>query len=218
MMDGAPYTLPFSDSGLSQEGAGEHIWPVFGSDRSGLAGVNRYRGAWKEGKRHGEGTFEYADGSRYRGSWECGLKHGKGTYLYADGRSYFGQFDHDRMQGGPPPTISSPGKKMKAPPLDSRGPFMPFFVADLFSDGLLAGVGGEREEEVAELGRLALLFNEDITSVYRAFGGGLEPGGGGGIEKAVELMGMLDARLGMADVRREAEMVFDQEKIQVMSL
>ena len=37
---------------------------------------NTYYGSFKDGKRHGKGTFLYADGSKYEGNWENNLKHG----------------------------------------------------------------------------------------------------------------------------------------------
>jgi len=42
-----------------------------------------YHGHFLDGKRHGEGTFKYANGDIYSGMWEKGKKHGKGTYVYA---------------------------------------------------------------------------------------------------------------------------------------
>lgn len=37
---------------------------------------NTYYGNFKNGKRHGQGTFLYANGTKYEGSWENNVKHG----------------------------------------------------------------------------------------------------------------------------------------------
>jgi hypothetical protein len=37
---------------------------------------NTYFGNFKNGKRHGQGTFLYANGAKYEGNWENNLKHG----------------------------------------------------------------------------------------------------------------------------------------------
>ena len=38
-----------------------------------------YEGDFKNGKKDGEGTFEWPNGDRYEGLWNMCLKHGKGT-------------------------------------------------------------------------------------------------------------------------------------------
>ncbi len=47
---------------------------------------NTYFGNFKNGKRHGQGTFLYANGAKYEGTWENNLKHGwvrfKKIYLF----------------------------------------------------------------------------------------------------------------------------------------
>lgn len=68
-----------------------------------------YTGEWKDGKRHGEGTFIYESkeddqGERrnlyreYQGSWVENKKHGYGTMLYVDGTVYEGEWSNDRKQ------------------------------------------------------------------------------------------------------------------------
>ena len=54
-------------------------------------------GNWKDGKRHGNGTFYYANGSKYVGDWEHNLKHGEGVFTFEDGNTYMGEFERDRM-------------------------------------------------------------------------------------------------------------------------
>lgn len=42
---------------------------------------NTYYGHFKNGKRHGQGTFLYANGAKYEGNWENNLKHGWVCFL-----------------------------------------------------------------------------------------------------------------------------------------
>ena len=81
-----------------------------------------YEGEFRSGKRHGEGTFDFADGRRFTGSWSKGLlgqgllrypngdvyeggfsktgaKHGRGTYRYASGALYEGFFEDNAQHG-----------------------------------------------------------------------------------------------------------------------
>jgi len=46
--------------------------------------VETYRGAWSEGKRQGEGTFSYFNGSNYNGAWFADAEHGSGVLAYHD--------------------------------------------------------------------------------------------------------------------------------------
>jgi hypothetical protein len=43
-----------------------------------------YEGFFENGKRHGEGTFQYPNKDIYSGMWKDGKRHGKGTYVYAN--------------------------------------------------------------------------------------------------------------------------------------
>ena len=55
------------------------------------------------GLRHGLGDFTYGSGSskgdRYIGDYFKGRRHGQGTYLFADGRKYVGRFEKGRQSG-----------------------------------------------------------------------------------------------------------------------
>jgi len=46
---------------------------------------DKYVGEWKDGKRHGQGTYTFANGDKYVGEWKDSLAHGQGTFTYADG-------------------------------------------------------------------------------------------------------------------------------------
>jgi len=85
-------------------GVGEFIWgELVGSKSSQESNIsnkqinNIYRGQWKAGKRDGEGTFFYADGSQYTGSFQNDTKHGLGVMTYSDGRIVAGLFSSDRI-------------------------------------------------------------------------------------------------------------------------
>ena len=62
------------------------IEQVLEAEKQGLNYVKRedlgdgafYSGYLLEGKRHGHGTYTFADGSKYKGGWKLGEQHGKG--------------------------------------------------------------------------------------------------------------------------------------------
>ena len=41
------------------------------------------KGEWKNGERHGKGTFYYTNGDKYIGDWVKDVQHGKGIYAKA---------------------------------------------------------------------------------------------------------------------------------------
>ena len=45
---------------------------------------------FKDGKRSGQGTWTYADGSTYTGEWKDGKPNGLGIMKYRYGRTYIG--------------------------------------------------------------------------------------------------------------------------------
>ena len=62
---------------------------------------NTYYGNFLNGRRNGQGTFLYANGSKYEGNWENNFKHGWGKYTYKDGKVYEGYFEEDKMTDSP---------------------------------------------------------------------------------------------------------------------
>jgi hypothetical protein len=61
---------------------------------------NAYGGEWADGAMCGTGTFLYAvEGDRYSGSFRDDKKHGSGTYTFANGNSYSGLFAVDKRHG-----------------------------------------------------------------------------------------------------------------------
>ena len=39
----------------------------------------------------------WADGSKYEGHYKEGKKHGQGTYIWSDGSKYIGNWDENRI-------------------------------------------------------------------------------------------------------------------------
>lgn len=58
-----------------------------------------YEGEWLEGKMHGFGSYEFADGTSYRGKFCEGLREGQGSAEYANGSSYVGSWKCDKYHG-----------------------------------------------------------------------------------------------------------------------
>ena len=48
-------------------------------------GVFKYKGDWREDKRHGKGTCFYADGAMYEGDWADDAHHGHGVWTTVAG-------------------------------------------------------------------------------------------------------------------------------------
>lgn len=61
-------------------GDGEHYWGEGPLPQKTIQRqtCNFYRGSFKDGKRNGNGTFFYANGSQYTGEWRDNTKHGQG--------------------------------------------------------------------------------------------------------------------------------------------
>lgn len=59
--------------------------------------INRYEGQFKDGCRHGVGTFYYADGSRYEGEWFSNLKDGFAIFTKDNGTKQAAIYSKDRL-------------------------------------------------------------------------------------------------------------------------
>ncbi|EER13162.1 MORN repeat-containing protein, putative [Perkinsus marinus ATCC 50983] len=59
-----------------------------------------YHGQFKEGEKHGQGTYKYNNGDVYSGDWAKGRKHGRGTYVYEDGSSLEGKWKEGSLMAG----------------------------------------------------------------------------------------------------------------------
>ncbi len=58
-----------------------------------------YKGNFKNGKMHGQGTFLFNNGTKYVGSFVNGKVQGKGTMTYPNGDKYVGDFFDNMKQG-----------------------------------------------------------------------------------------------------------------------
>ena len=58
---------------------------------------DKYVGEFKEERKHGQGTYTWADGGKYVGEFKHGKIYGKGTYTYADGRIQEGIWKDDEL-------------------------------------------------------------------------------------------------------------------------
>ena len=59
-----------------------------------------YVGEYKDGKRHGQGTFTSTKGTQYVGAWKYGKMHGEGTYTFASGNQYRGEWKNGSQWTG----------------------------------------------------------------------------------------------------------------------
>ena len=58
-----------------------------------------YEGEWKDGERHGQGTYDDNAGSVYIGEWKYDERSGEGIQIYPDGSKYEGQWENDKRNG-----------------------------------------------------------------------------------------------------------------------
>ena len=58
-----------------------------------------YSGEWKDDKMDGSGKLSFRDNSSYAGDWKDNKRHGKGLFLYGDGLYYIGQWENDEFIG-----------------------------------------------------------------------------------------------------------------------
>ena len=82
--------------------------PQFGqSKKKGLLYIwengSRYVGEWKDGKKHGQGTYTSGkgegEGDKYVGEFKGGFKNGHGKYIWSNGDEYVGEFKDDKPNG-----------------------------------------------------------------------------------------------------------------------
>jgi hypothetical protein len=60
---------------------------------------NKYTGEWKDGKRHGSGTFEFINGEKYIGEYKNDKREGQGRYIIPNGDQYIGQHKDGKYNG-----------------------------------------------------------------------------------------------------------------------
>ncbi|MDG2370932.1 MAG: hypothetical protein P8M12_09835 [Flavobacteriales bacterium] len=64
---------------------------------------DNYEGEWADGKRNGEGTMNWSDGTKYVGDWKDDKRDGQGAYTYGkgewEGDHYDGEWKNDFFNG-----------------------------------------------------------------------------------------------------------------------
>ena len=60
---------------------------------------DKYDGEWKDDKAHGQGTYTYASGDKYAGEWKDSERTGQGTYTHASGDKYAGEWKDSKKHG-----------------------------------------------------------------------------------------------------------------------
>ena len=59
----------------------------------------KYVGEYKDGKRHGQGTFTHPDGGKYVGEWKDDKPNGQGTFTDYNGKKYVGEWKEGKPNG-----------------------------------------------------------------------------------------------------------------------
>jgi len=142
-----------------QDGFGEHVW-LSGNEAQLDKGdttkqrCNLYSGQWVNGRRHGIGTFLYANGSQYHGCWEDNIKHGFGVFTYPDGHVYEGPFENDRM----PPR----GNAVRAS--EDVAPQLKLNISDIMDNST-----EDAMHEVKLLENVLLRYNSEFKVVYKHY-------------------------------------------------
>ena len=78
-------------------GNGETLWANLKMSRLVTKQMSSvYRGTMKDGRKDGNGSFIYADGSQYSGEWKNDMKHGKGVVLLGNGAIESTKFDQGK--------------------------------------------------------------------------------------------------------------------------
>ena len=67
--------------------------------KNGRTTADIYEGEVKNGLRHGNGTYTFADGKKYIGQFKEDMYFGTGTLIMPDGSRYAGQFKDDQFNG-----------------------------------------------------------------------------------------------------------------------
>ena len=80
--------------------------PVIGEETGVLylwENGTKYMGEWKDGKKHGQGTFTYGkgkwEGDKYVGEFKDGYRNGQGTYAWSNGNKYIGEWRDGKYHG-----------------------------------------------------------------------------------------------------------------------
>jgi serine/threonine protein kinase len=94
-------SMPISDQGVEDEELAVEKVKSYENEyvTESFENGDKYVGQVKDGHKHGQGTYIWADGTEYVGQWKNDLFHGQGTRTYADGGKYVGQWKDDLRNG-----------------------------------------------------------------------------------------------------------------------
>ncbi|CAF3914182.1 unnamed protein product [Adineta steineri] len=84
---------------------------------------NRYEGEMKDGKKHGKGHMDFANGDRFTGDYIEDSITGQGVYIYANGARYEGQWKDSKKHGKGQMDFDSSIKYISDWIEDNRGQF-----------------------------------------------------------------------------------------------
>ena len=85
----------FSYNGARQQQYKDH--KKHGKGTYAYANGDKYVGEWKKAKYDGKGIYTYANGDQYAGEWKKGLRHGKGIFTNAKGKIEEGIWKKDKL-------------------------------------------------------------------------------------------------------------------------
>ena len=57
---------------------------------------DKYVGEFKDGEKHGQGTYIFSDEKKYVGEWKNGKQNGQGTLTFPDGRNGVGEWRENK--------------------------------------------------------------------------------------------------------------------------
>ena len=85
------------------------------------ASGDKYVGEWRNGKKHGQGTYTFPRGSKnafcckYVGEWKNGIPNGLGIHTYADGRVQEGIWGNNKFKYAQKVTPTVTARKSSPP-------------------------------------------------------------------------------------------------------
>ncbi len=65
------------------QGNNSNLWTECQGTHNHPEGLSKYVGEWKDGRRHGQGTYSQTDGMMYEGEWKNSDFHGYGTMSFS---------------------------------------------------------------------------------------------------------------------------------------
>ncbi len=72
----------------------------------------RYKGEWKDSKKHGKGVLIRPDGTKYAGEWANDKPDGQGTLTYPDGKKWTGVWENGKFVGEKKP-VTDQGQQIQ---------------------------------------------------------------------------------------------------------